>query len=72
MNFPELAHVKIAVDQHVATVTLDRPEVRNALNARAYADIETVFRFIQAATDIRAVVLTGADPAFVRARTSSR
>jgi enoyl-CoA hydratase/carnithine racemase len=64
MTLPDLAHVTIAVDQHVATVTLNRPEVRNALNARAYGDIETVFRYIQETPDIRAVVLTGADPAF--------
>lgn len=64
MNVPELAHVTFAMDQHVATVMLNRPEVRNALNARAYADIETIFRFIQDTPDIRAVVLTGADPAF--------
>lgn len=64
MNLPELAHVTIAVDQHIATVMLNRPEVRNALNARAYADIEAVFRFIQAEPEIRTVVLTGADPAF--------
>lgn len=64
MNFPDLAHVTFSVDHHVASVTLNRPEVRNALNARAYGDIETVFRFIQGEADIRAVVLTGADPAF--------
>ena len=64
MTLPDLAHVTLAVDQHVASVTLNRPEVRNALNARAYADIEAVFRYIQQAPDIRAVVLTGADPAF--------
>lgn len=64
MNLPDLAHVTFTVDQHVATVTLNRPEVRNALNARAYSDIESVFHHIQRDPDIRAVVLTGADPAF--------
>jgi enoyl-CoA hydratase/carnithine racemase len=48
----------------VAVVTLNRPEVRNALNARAYADLETVFRHIQGDGEVRAVVLTGTDPAF--------
>jgi len=64
MNLPDLAHLTFAVDQHVATVTLNRPEVRNALNARAYADLETVFHHIQGDPEIRAVVLTGTDPAF--------
>src|SRR5262245_53186530 len=64
MNPPDLAHLTYALDDHVALVTLNRPEVRNALNARAYADIETVFRHIQNDPEARAVVVTGADPAF--------
>ena len=64
MNLPDLLHVTFAMDQHVATVTLNRPEVRNALNARAYADLEAVFHHIQSEPDIRVVILTGADPAF--------
>jgi enoyl-CoA hydratase/carnithine racemase len=42
---------------------MNRPEVRNALNAQAYAGLEAAFRMIQADGDIRVVVLTGADPA---------
>jgi enoyl-CoA hydratase/carnithine racemase len=64
MNAPDLAHLTYDLKDHVAVVTLNRPEVRNALNARAYADIETAFRHIQIDGDVRAVVLTGADPAF--------
>jgi enoyl-CoA hydratase/carnithine racemase len=60
----DLAHLTYDVRDHVAFVTLNRPEVRNALNARAYGDLEAVFRHIQADGDVRAVVLTGADPAF--------
>ena len=64
MNAPDLAHLTYELDGHVAVVTLNRPEVRNALNARAYADLEAVFRHIQSDNEVRAVVLTGADPAF--------
>jgi enoyl-CoA hydratase/carnithine racemase len=60
----DLAHLTYALRDHVAFVTLNRPEVRNALNARAYADLEAVFRHIQGDGNVRAVVLTGADPAF--------
>ena len=35
-----LAHLTYALSDRVAIVTLNRPEVRNALNARAYADLE--------------------------------
>lgn len=64
MTQPDLTHLTYDLRDHVAVVTLSRPEVRNALNARAYADLETVFRHIQSDNDVRAVVLTGADPAF--------
>jgi enoyl-CoA hydratase/carnithine racemase len=64
MTAPDLAHLTYELRNHVAVVTLNRPEVRNALNARAYADVEAVFRHIQNDNDVRAVVLTGADPAF--------
>jgi enoyl-CoA hydratase/carnithine racemase len=64
MTVPDFAHLTFALDQHVALVTLNRPEVRNALNARAYADLEAVFHHIQRDGEVRAVVITGADPAF--------
>jgi enoyl-CoA hydratase/carnithine racemase len=48
----------------VAVVTMNRPEVRNALNRQAYVEIEAVFRQIQSDESISVVVLTGADPAF--------
>jgi len=64
MAQPDLAHLTYDLRDHVAVVTLNRPEVRNALNARAYADLEAVFRHIQNDNDVRAVVVTGTDPAF--------
>ncbi|NOT42158.1 MAG: enoyl-CoA hydratase [Alphaproteobacteria bacterium] len=64
MHPPDLAHLTYELKGHVGVVTLNRPEVRNALNARAYADLEAVFRHIQCDGEVRAVVLTGADPAF--------
>ncbi len=64
MNPPDLVHLTYELKGHVGVVTLNRPEVRNALNARAYADLEAVFRHIQSDGEVRAVVLTGADPAF--------
>jgi enoyl-CoA hydratase/carnithine racemase len=64
MTAPDLAHLTYELKNHVAVVTLNRPEVRNALNARAYGDLETAFRHIQNDNEVRAVVLTGADPAF--------
>ena len=52
------------VGEHIARITLNRPERRNALNPRAYAEIEAAFRHASADPEVRCVVVTGADPAF--------
>lgn len=49
---------------HVATLTLNRPEVRNALNRTAYEELERAFRHISDTPEIRCAIVTGADPAF--------
>lgn len=52
------------VSDHVATITLNRPEQRNALNYDAYDRLEAAFRRAVAEPDVRCVIVTGADPAF--------
>ncbi|MFO0071440.1 MAG: enoyl-CoA hydratase family protein [Gemmatimonas sp.] len=44
----------------VATVTLHRPERKNPLTFESYAELRDAFRALRAATDVHAVVLTGA------------
>ena len=56
--------VLYAVSDHIARITLNRPERRNALNPRAYAEIEAAFRHASADAEVRCVLVTGADPAF--------
>ncbi len=46
----------------VATVTLNRPDVLNALNAQLFRDLETVFTLLTANAAVRAIVITGAGP----------
>ncbi len=48
----------------VAVITLNRPEARNALNADLVAAFPRAVRDADADPEIRAIVLTGADPAF--------
>jgi enoyl-CoA hydratase/carnithine racemase len=48
------------VDGHVAVVTICRPDARNALTYRTYAELEECVR----TTSARCLVITGADPAF--------
>jgi enoyl-CoA hydratase/carnithine racemase len=52
------------VTDHVATVTLNRPHRRNALNFQAYDELEKALRGASEDPDVRCVIVTGADPAF--------
>ncbi|MFI4973318.1 MAG: enoyl-CoA hydratase/isomerase family protein [Caulobacterales bacterium] len=56
--------VKLELADHVVTITLNRPERRNALNYQAYAELEAAFRAATAEPEARCVIVTGADPAF--------
>ena len=52
------------VKDHVAVITLNRPERHNALNHRGYDEFESAFRAAAADPEVRCVVITGTDPAF--------
>jgi len=56
--------VRYEIEAHVACITLDRPDVRNALNFPAYAELEAALRAAHEDDDVRCVIVTGADPAF--------
>lgn len=56
--------VTYRVENHVAIVTLNRPEKRNALNFPAYQQLESCLRFASNDPEARCVVVTGVDPAF--------
>lgn len=56
--------LRYALEGGIALVTLNRPGRRNALNPRAYAEVEAAFRAATADDAVRCVVVTGADPAF--------
>lgn len=49
-----------SVRGHVARVTIDRPEVRNALDVAAEEELASVLRRLDADPEVRVVVLTGA------------
>ena len=56
--------VLVDVDGPVATVTLNRPDARNALSRALRKEIFTTLRDLDGRDDLAAIVLTGADPAF--------
>jgi enoyl-CoA hydratase len=56
--------VLVEVDDRVATVTLNRPEARNAISAALHAELDETVTGLDARDDVGCMVLTGADPAF--------
>ena len=54
----------VDVAGHVATVTLNRPEMRNAFNETMIADVTAAFTALGARDDVRAIVLAGSGKAF--------
>ncbi|HME25505.1 MAG TPA: enoyl-CoA hydratase-related protein [Acetobacteraceae bacterium] len=52
--------IRLDIAEHVARVTIDRPEVLNALDTEAEASLEDIWQRLEADRDVRAVVLTGA------------
>ena len=56
--------VKLAVDDGIATITLDRPEKLNAFNIAMMRDIVAAFDATDADDAVRAVIVTGAGRGF--------
>ncbi len=61
MNYQTLI---VAIDGKVATVTLNRPDVRNAFNETTIAEITQAFRILGQDADVRTIVLAASGPAF--------
>lgn len=59
-----MKHLQLGFDEGVASVTLDRPEVRNAFNDEVVAELAAVFLELGQRTEVRAVVLAANGPAF--------
>ena len=60
-----MENVLYEVADHVATVTINRPEVRNAMNDAVLGELREAMSRARADEDVRVVVLTGAgDKAF--------
>lgn len=57
-------HFGWTLDDGVATVTLNRPSRKNPLTFESYVELRDCFRLLRGATDVHAVVLTGAGENF--------
>lgn len=56
--------VLLEVDDRIATITLNRPEARNALSSEVLQLLPHLFEQAGADDDVDVVILTGSDPAF--------
>ncbi|MFM9425832.1 enoyl-CoA hydratase/carnithine racemase [Variovorax sp. GrIS 2.14] len=53
-------HFAWSYDAGVGTITLNRPERKNPLTFDSYAELRDLFRALNYATDVKAIVVTGA------------
>ncbi len=53
-------HLLVEREGHVMTLTMNRPEARNAFGLQMIADLADAWAEVEADTEIRAVILTGA------------
>jgi enoyl-CoA hydratase len=59
-----MAVVELEVSERIATVTLNRPEARNALSSEVLALLPQRLAEADGRDDVDVIILTGADPAF--------
>jgi methylglutaconyl-CoA hydratase len=64
MSTDQNTALSVTVQDHVARITLTRPEVRNAFNDDVIAQIKSAFEAVGARDDVRCVVLAAEGPAF--------
>ena len=61
---PTYETLLLAIDGPVATLTLNRPQVMNALNAQVFTDLECAVKGLVADPTVHVILLTGAGKAF--------
>lgn len=64
MTWPHYDTLAIRLDGPFAHITLNRPEVKNAMNAQMVLDLQAAFAALHDDRSIRAVVLSGAGDTF--------
>lgn len=63
MNYENII---LSINENIATITINRPEVRNALNEKTWEELENVIDHISYNDTIRVCIITGGgDKAFV-------
>lgn len=62
MNY---ATLRIETDEAVTVVTVNRPQLRNAMNEEFIRELENVLDVVEGSADLRALILTGAGSTFI-------
>jgi enoyl-CoA hydratase/carnithine racemase len=61
MNFDTLS---VSLDDHIATITLNRPDKANAMNLAMWHEIRKAFQWVDATPDARVAILQGGGKVF--------
>ncbi|HAN26887.1 MAG TPA: enoyl-CoA hydratase, partial [Haliea salexigens] len=56
--------LKISQENRILTITLDRPEAKNAVNPAVHEELSRIFSDVDRDTGTDVVILTGANNAF--------
>jgi enoyl-CoA hydratase len=64
MDYSAYEFLKVEVSERVATVTINRPEARNAVTAALHHELEQIWLDLAEDRDVNAILLTGAGNAF--------
>ncbi|MCB1854241.1 MAG: crotonase/enoyl-CoA hydratase family protein [Halieaceae bacterium] len=59
MHLPSFETLELQVDDHVATVSLNRPDKANSMSAAMWEELQGCFEWLDSEPMVRAVVLTG-------------
>ena len=63
-RFMAFKTIIVDIDDHIATVTLNRPEAMNAINAEMLSELATAFGEAEANEKVRCIIVTGSEKAF--------
>src|SRR5438128_2182277 len=56
--------IEFSHNERIATITMNRPEVHNALNKRLLSDLKTAFDEVMRDDNLAGIILTGAGKSF--------
>lgn len=57
--------IKVDISNHIAILTLSRPEALNALNSLVFEELDNFITFLQSLAEVRVLIITGEGKSFV-------